>query len=237
MRRTVTRVFAAAFLFAAVSAPARADEIPPEPQFDASTMSCPSTIPDCTPAVPTPSPSPAPGPRDFSMLIPDAGCGRAECGGLTLTVPTAPQAPFVSGGLKVERGVPYLEFSTVIAPVVVTDTRLGLLPWRLTGQLSSFWDAGGKPGTLSAMYAGWEPAVISHGAGAAAGPVVETAYLSRDDLARGLSVPQTLASAAVGHAGDGDAAVAEVGGTIRVTVPVTHPSGDYRTTLTLTLMG
>lgn len=112
----------------------------------------------------------------------------------------------------------------------VTDTRTkGDTSWDLSAKVEDFVDGDTK---VEARYLGWQPRIVSPGAGAEAGAPVASAY---DGVGEGLSVSRTMASAATGHA-EGKA---KVGADLSLKFP-TSLAGDENQTfwskITFTLM-
>lgn len=186
---------------------------------------------------PTPTP-PAPAGLAFLLRMPAIDvCGNPEpsggsCGSLTITVPvSSPETVFGPLSTGSVDGVGYFVASAAIPSITVTDNRAGLLPWQVSGVLSPFATAAGP--ILPSAYAGWEPQVTTPGVGATAAPPVLPGYpVVRD----GLSVTRLLAYAGAGHGGVRGLGSTTLGGRLNVRIPQGVPQGDYRTTLTLTVM-
>jgi hypothetical protein len=160
-------------------------------------------------------------------LYGDLDAGSQE---LSVTVPEIGPGEFVwsiQGDGSVDLGVmvdqgSYLQATGPIDPIEVTDTRAGGPTWSISGQASDF-----GPG-LGGHHLGWSPEVLSAGAGAVAGAVVDSGIDGGD----GLSVPATVASAASGH----DLGTAEVGADLDLRFPAETEAGGYTATLTITAL-
>lgn len=114
-----------------------------------------------------------------------------------------------------------------LAPVVVTDTRLGAPAWSVSAQVSSF--AGPAGASFGGRYLGWTPAVTVAGGGAAAGAPVAPGLTTGD----GLAVSRTLGSAAAGHV----LGTTTLGAALNLQLPLDTAAGSYKGTLTLTAVG
>ena len=129
-------------------------------------------------------------------------------------------------GTATDTSSSYLEASGSINPIVVTDTRRTAAAWSVAASLTSFTD-GSK--TFGAEYLGWNPTVVTPGAGATAGATVASGYSTGG---AGLSVSRTLASAEQGH----ERGEAKIGASLDLKIPATVDPGSYRATLTITAL-
>lgn len=205
----------------------------------ASTFTWAATPPGCNPVtttdcggLPTPPPSPRPGTEAYRLVMPGLCENSGEsCGSLTLTVPVGAVGNFIIGAQRFIDGHMLVQFTATLVPVTVNDSRVGGSAWSVSGQMSPFTRTGG--GSMSAVNAGWEPAVIAAGAGAVVGNPVTPGWPSGGS---GLSVPRVLASASVGHGGNTSVG-ATLGGRLVVWAPLTTGAGEYASTLTVTLIG
>lgn len=160
-----------------------------------------------------PPPEPGDGEQVISAVVPeDTGPGEF------LWSIDGDQA--VDLGTATDQGT-YLQATGAIDPISVTDTRTGGPQWSISGQVSDF-------GAVDGKHLGWDPEVLSAGAGAVAGDVVASGIDSGD----GLSVPSTLAAAPSGHA----IGTASLGADLDLRLPVDTDPGTYTATLTLTAL-
>ena len=83
-------------------------------------------------------------------------------------------------------------------------------------------------GGLDGRYLGWSPTVVTAGAGATAGPAVDSGFVSGN----GLKDSSVLGSASAGHA----TGTGSIGAGLDLRVPATTDAGTYSTTLTLTAL-
>ncbi len=109
-----------------------------------------------------------------------------------------------------------------LAPILVTDTRAGGLPWSVSAQVSDFV---GAAGSFDGKFLGWTPTAAA-GGGATAGAAVGSGF----DSGNGLKDSRTLGSAASGHAPGST----NLGAGLGLKLPLSTPAGDYTGTLTLT---
>lgn len=157
---------------------------------------------------------------------------------ITVVVPEAPQDPgtfswTIAGGTgAVDLGTATATaagFSATgaLRTVTVTDTRLDVPAWTLTGQVGAFTSAGGQ--SFGGQSLGWTPALSQNTVGAVAGAAVAPGT----GTDAGLAPSRTLVSAAAGHA-KGSVAVDAA---LALLAPADTPAGAYTATLTLTALG
>ncbi|WP_199734078.1 choice-of-anchor M domain-containing protein [Micromonospora musae] len=115
-----------------------------------------------------------------------------------------------------------------LRPVTVTDTRAGQPGWSASGQVPADF-TGPDAATFSAGYLGWTPQVLAQGSGqgVVAGPQVAPYVVGTGG---GLGNSAVLGSAP-GGAGRG---TAQLGASLRLSVPTETAAGTYTATLTLT---
>jgi Bacterial Ig-like domain (group 3) len=118
----------------------------------------------------------------------------------------------------------FLESTGQLSPVTVSDGRIPLAGWDLTGAMSDF--ASGA-NSISGNDLGWSPTITTPNA---AGDVDAGAAVTAGNP--GLQTAAPLASAAAGHGG-GDTVL---GADLDLRAPVDTPAGDYSGTMTVTLI-
>lgn len=162
-----------------------------------------------------------------SPTTPPAGDGTET---VTTTIPQAPGefAWTIEGadhavdlGAAINHGA-YWQATGDLKPVSVSDTRAGRPAWSISGQVGDF------TGGLDGRYLGWSPTVVTAGAGATAGPAVDSGFVSGN----GLKDSSVLGSASAGHA----TGTGSIGAGLDLRVPATTDAGTYSTTLTLTAL-
>jgi hypothetical protein len=188
------------------------------------------------PPPPTP-PTPVPHAVPFLLRVPEPpGCdgSTSPCGTLTLTVPINGDFLFSTPEFALVNRTPVRSAQATMPDVTVMDSRPGFKAWQLSGKFGNFTTAGGEK-TLIANYAGWTPVLTQAGGGAVAGATISPGFPASG---QGLAVARILGSAPEGHNGVFDAvSTAALGGQINMRFPINTPAGDYRSTMTLTLVG
>ncbi|MBT0774032.1 choice-of-anchor M domain-containing protein [Kineosporia sp. J2-2] len=208
----------------------------PSPTDSASTPPTTEPCPDDPPST-EPSTGGTPKPTGSSPTEPPDGGGhyvtqsiRAtigdDDGGLVLSVDpqdrsvTLPAATLDPSGNHWSSG-------GELRPVTVTDTRTGSPGWNASGQISDFT---GDTGQFPGKHLGWTPRIITQPSRTTVTPgaIVAPALATGD----GLTHSSTLATATAGT-GRG---VTVLGAALELTVPADVETGDYRATLTLTVI-
>ncbi|MDG4792754.1 hypothetical protein [Micromonospora sp. WMMD1082] len=159
-------------------------------------------------------PVPSEGQQSISVTVPET----AEPGEFLWSI-DGDQA--VNLGETTDQGT-HLQATGAIDPISVTDTRAGGPEWSISGQVSDF------TGGLSGGYLGWNPRVLTAGAGAVAGDAVTSSITG----GAGLSESSALATAPNGHA----SGTASIGADLDLRLPVDTAPGSYTTILTITAL-
>ncbi len=123
------------------------------------------------------------------------------------------------------QGTNYVAAGT-LGEVTVSDNRATRTPWTLNGKAGAFANTADASKSIAASSLGWKPALVGDANGGTAGAEVTAG------AAGGLSTDKPLAQAAAG------ATVADttVKADVTLTAPADTPAGDYKATLTLTLI-
>jgi hypothetical protein len=134
---------------------------------------------------------------------------------------TITQNPLVNLGTAQEDATVF-NAQGALPTIVVTDTRVTLAPWSLSGQVTDF-----VAGTDSfgGDRLGWTPTVSANTVGAVAGTAVVPGT--------GLKTAKTLAAAIQGHAKGS----AELSALLNLSIPNDTPAGHYGALLTVTAVG
>ena len=181
---------------------------------------------------PDPTPDPDP-PASTSLSAVETLKATVVSGTLTITVGSG---DVDLGPAVLDSGNSELSTSpTDLLPVTVTDTRSNDPGYSVTAAASDFTSDSGA--TINAGNLGWQPRVVTQQANQAisAGPLVsppETPLSPGDSGEIGLRVPQLLAQASAGR-GRG---TAELTAALLLHAPTSTPAGQYRATLTLTVI-
>ena len=111
-----------------------------------------------------------------------------------------------------------------LSPVTVTDARdTGKPGWTVSAQITDFT---GSSSTLDGSALGWTPSIISGGNGVTLGAAVPAG-----------TTPGLTQSARLGAAAAGEGiGTTQLGATLTMQAPVGTPAGNYRATLTLTVV-
>lgn len=205
--------------------PAQPAETPgPTPTLDADPpQASPAPLPGFSTAAGASTPT-APPHRDVSAspdtASADPGVLAAEMpNSFYWTVPSGSQSIALTATLEGD----YLVSSGQIAPIEVTDTRPEGPAFAISGQISDFTPA------LPGRYVGWQPLVLTEGAGVVAGTAVSPGLGTGG---HGLRVPALLGAADSGH----PPGTASLGAQLQLQLPRQTPAGTYTTTLTITAL-
>lgn len=166
------------------------------------------------------TPGTSDGDLDIDVTVPEQDPGPGEPGEFLWRVDGGVTA--VSLGTAAVNGDRFAA-SGNLAPIVVTDTRVGGPSWSVSAQVSDF---SSGTGSFEGKHLGWTPGVTSAGAGAVAGLPVPSGFTSGS----GLADSRTLGAATGGHAGGS----ATLGAALDLQLPLSTPAGDYTGTLTIT---
>jgi hypothetical protein len=165
-------------------------------------------------------------------------------GTLTLTTPYTPDAPLDLGTLSLDPDGTQLDASAPFSSIVVTDTRLGALPWSLDAQASSLTGGtdgtGGSLGSIAAQNLGLTDVTVDS---APPGVDLESVFTAYDHPPAQPAV-QPDAAGSAGLGGGVPHLVAEttagrgswiLHATLTLVAPTSTAPGTYTGTVTLTV--